>query len=148
MGHDGGVEDGRRFEGIFARKERPDQQFTGAGEGSMRENMAADPFKMNPEQRLDIEMARVEFTPHRFEVTRDILFAQGQGPADDRDDAVTLLRNEGADDDPRAFGKEGDVVAAETDGTHAAAFGWCVTRCSAHPISARERWKASVDSAP
>ena len=57
MGHDGGVEDRRRFEGIFARKERPDQQFTGSGEGSMRENMAADPFKMNPEQRLDIEMA-------------------------------------------------------------------------------------------
>ena len=80
---------------------------------------------------------------------RDLLLAQGEGAADDGGDAVGVGGDERADDDPGALGDEREVVAAKRDGLHGACqVGAGAIECSAKFISARERWKARVDSAP
>ncbi len=69
-------------------------------------------------------------------------------PIQNGDHAVGVGRNKRADDDPRAVRQQHDLVTAEVDGAHVGIDCREIGACSAWFISARESWKARVDSAP
>ena len=51
------------------------------------------------------------------------VFGQGERAADDGGDAVDFRRNERADDHPRAFGREREVMAAQEEWFHGGDWG-------------------------
>ncbi len=118
------------------------------GKRLLGEEVRNHPLVVRQERALQIEMAGVELAEHGVQVPEGVLFAQGQGAADDGGDAQGTGGDEGPDDHPGALGNELQVVPAKGEGAHESAITEGPTRSWAELISARARWKARVDSAP
>ena len=148
MGDDRRVEDGGGLQRVLAGEEGADEEFPLVGKRALGEDMATHLLVMALQQRLDVEVPRVEFLPDGAELFAHLPVGESKGASDDRRDAVGLLRNEGPDDDPGALRKEGHFMPPDVDHAHGAKSVAPVRGCVAPRISARAMWNARVDSAP
>lgn len=146
--NDGRIEECGGFQRVLSGEECADEELARAGERTLREDVGTHSLAIRKQGRLDIEVPGVKFLEHDLQLACGVFLAQGEGATDDGDDALDAGRDEGADDDTRALGNERHLVKAKGDGSHKARLDGGEIKCSAKFISARERWKASVDSAP
>ena len=148
MRDDGRIEEGRRFQGILARKEGPDEERAFPRQGPVREEVGHHLVEAGQQGGLDVQVPGLEVLQHRGQVAPGLGLAQGQGAAEDGGDAVDATGDEGPEDDPGALRDELNLVVTKAKGTHQENRRGGAMGCSAKVISARERWKARVDSAP
>ncbi|OIQ63085.1 hypothetical protein GALL_553770 [mine drainage metagenome] len=148
VGHDGGIEKRRGFQGVLPGKECADEQPAGLRQGALREDVGRHSFEVRQQGGFEVEVPAVEFPEHGRQIPGGVRLAQGEGPANDGGDALDVRRNEGPQDDAGALGNERHAEMAKPDGGHRSLLAEAAIECSGKFISARESWKASVDSAP
>ena len=144
MRHDGGIEERSGLQRVFTAEKSADEELPRAGERALREDFRLHFRKVAHEHRLDVKVAAVEVRMHAGELFFHLRLRQCQRTADDGGKASGAGGNEGPDDHAGALRLEDDLMAVDGEVTHARAG----RGCCAKVISARARWKASVDSAP
>ena len=164
---DGGIEQGRRFQGVFGQEIGADQQLSLFGEFLIGQQEVADLFESFQKEFADLLVALGEFGGDFVQERADSLFRQRHDPGDDPADPLGISRIEwpqknaglvGLEDGGRAFDVDricihGLVSQGNETGSgdyFSTAIGSLklVSMFCANRISANESRKARVDSAP
>ena len=118
MGHNRRIEQGGGLQRVFAGEERPNQELTYARERALGKDVRMHFGKVRQQGHINIIVPRIKFGMNGRHLLLDLFLGEGQSAPNDGGDALEIIGNEGADDDPCAVWQQHDLVTAKGEITH------------------------------